>query len=359
MLSIGARVSLRLNGPLARTTTRLLSTPADAARRKLAFERVRTRIRTSADSGESNDDTVMNTHRWIDEEDALNQHRALSTLNPAYLQHADYTSLSYQVNPSISFLPRTLSFPVRFAKKDGTQEPFPEGTRGFFYYYSAPHLPQMAGGVRFRITSSGHPSSFSKGFDLLHEGLPWQIPLLNIASTIGQTLHSILRDQLLNEGLVTSQDLDHCLATTSLKKRLDPRTTLYRLEQPFHYVWVIGKTEAKQWAYAYTFADLRAQFRPLKRPYTGSALAQFELSTLPEHAGTETVVMRITKMLKPPTCVLPDYDGHLPPPAEGELVRRPMGAARSARVQPWYCDVNGPSDSAAALRILVKNGRAR
>jgi hypothetical protein len=65
--------------------------------------------------------------------------------------------------------------------------------------------------------------------------------------------------------------------------------------------------------------------------------------------------MRIVKMLTAPTCVLPDYDNTIPAPVEGELVRRPMGKARSSRLQPWYCDVVAEqSDSAAALRMLVE-----
>ncbi|KAJ7471974.1 hypothetical protein FB451DRAFT_1251570 [Mycena latifolia] len=321
--------------------------------------------RESEDLVDRDDDAeeMPSIRDWLDEDDKIHINRKLSTLNPAYLQPTDYISLSHMPSPSISFVPHTESFQIQFFKKDSRWEPFPKGTRGFLYYHARPHLPPMAGGVRFRITPSIHPSSFSDGFDLLRGSLPWEIPLHTITSAVGRK--TVLRDQLLIEGLVTQEDLDWCHTITPNKKRLDSRIALYTLNQPFPvafrrglHAWIIGKTEAQPWTYTYMFTDNRREFRPLVRPYSGHALAQFELSSLREHAGTTTVVMRIVKMLTPPTCVLPDYDGYVPPPAEGELVYRPMGHSRAARLQPWFCDVAGPSDSAAALRTLVENTRA-
>ncbi|KAJ7747612.1 hypothetical protein DFH07DRAFT_923751 [Mycena maculata] len=304
----------------------------------------------------------MSTRNWLDEDDRDLSQRALSTLSPAHLQHSDYIGLSHWQWPSVCFIPRTPSFSLRFHKKDQTSQPFPKGTRGFLYYYAPPnHLPPMAGGVRFRITPSGNPATFQKGVDLLHDGLPWQIPLHTIACAVGD--FEILRKQLLLERLVTQADLDQCLAATPNKKRLDHRTTLYGLNQPFPVAFhraqsatVVGSAGLKRWSYSYTFADNRMQHRPLARPYAGAALAQFERSPLPQHAGTQTLVLRITKMLAPPTCTLPRYDGYIPPPAEGALVRRPMGHARAVSLQPWHCDVAGASESAAALRMLLENG---
>jgi hypothetical protein len=136
----------------------------------------------------------------------------------------------------------------------------------------------MAGGLRFRITPRGLPSSFPDGHDLLHEGLPWEVPLASIASAVGRK--AVLRQQLLNEGLVTQADLDKCLALTPNKKRLDSKITLYRLGQPFPvafhhglHVWVVGGSEVKPWTYTYMFADNRAQYRPLVRPWTGASRA--------------------------------------------------------------------------------------
>ncbi|KAJ7086400.1 hypothetical protein B0H15DRAFT_801581 [Mycena belliarum] len=346
-----------------------MSAPAAAARRALNFERVRTRIvvdRTRADLPDAEDDgETPDIRDWLDRDESLFQTRRLSTLNPAYLQPADYTSFSFMANPSVSFLPHTSSCLVRYFIKDKKYQLFPKGTRGFLYYHSPRHLPPMAGGIRFRVTPSSNPWSFADGADLLQEGLPWEISLHSIASATGRT---VLRDQLLHEGLVSRAELDHARALVPQKKRFDARLAVYRLRQPFPvafdrglYLWAVGPTHALPWTYAQMFADNRRAYRPLVRPYTGSAVAQFELSPLPEHAGTATVVMRILRLLAAPACVLPGYDGYLPPPAEGALVARRMGHARGARLQPWACDVGAPSESesaaAAALRLLVENTR--
>ena len=54
----------------------------------------------------------------------------------------------------------------------------------------------------------------------------------------------------------------------------------------------------------------------------GSALVRFERSTLPEHKGTRSLVLRFLKIITPVKCVIPLYDGCVVPPMEGELHRR-------------------------------------
>lgn len=61
---------------------------------------------------------------------------------------------------------------------------------------------------------------------------------------------------------------------------------------------------------------------------------RFELSQLPEHAKSRVAVLRIVKMIEPPKLRIPDYDGHLPPPVEGQLVLRPPRAKRVGE-KPW------------------------
>ena len=56
--------------------------------------------------------------------------------------------------------------------------------------------------------------------------------------------------------------------------------------------------------------------------FVGSALARLERSTLPEHKGTRTVVLRFLKIIGPVKCVMPLYDGFVCCPKEGELHRR-------------------------------------
>ena len=51
-------------------------------------------------------------------------------------------------------------------------------------------------------------------------------------------------------------------------------------------------------------------------------MARFERSTLPEHEGTRTVVLRFLKIITSVKCVIPHYDGYIVPPKEGEFHRR-------------------------------------
>jgi hypothetical protein len=51
-------------------------------------------------------------------------------------------------------------------------------------------------------------------------------------------------------------------------------------------------------------------------------LVRFERSTLPDHKGTRTLVLRFLKIFTPVKCVIPLYDGKIVPPEEGELHRR-------------------------------------
>ncbi|KAJ7915656.1 hypothetical protein B0H13DRAFT_1610166 [Mycena leptocephala] len=281
----------------------------------------------------------MNTHDWFDEE---NKDNITAVDDPqSGIPHCRRLYHSQVCRPPAHLLHSTHPvLPYPYFKKDGAYQPFPVEARGFFYYHAPQTCPQWAGGLRFRITPRGLPSSFPDGHDLLHEGLPWAVPSRASPppSAGRRPAPAAAKRRARHTG-----DLDKCLALTPNKKRLDSKITLYRLGQPFPvafhhglHVWVVGETEVKPWTYTYMFADNRAQYRPLVRPIRSR---QFELSTLPEHAGTDTVVMRIVKMLTAPTCVLPDYDNTIPAPVEGELVRRPMGKARSSRLQPWYCDV--------------------
>jgi hypothetical protein len=72
-------------------------------------------------------------------------------------------------------------------------------------------------------------------------------------------------------------------------------------------------------------------------------LARFERSTVPEHKGTRTVVLRFIKIITPVKCVIPLYDGHIVPPEEGELHRRyPRNRKITAKLDPpvWGFDID-------------------
>ena len=57
--------------------------------------------------------------------------------------------------------------------------------------------------------------------------------------------------------------------------------------------------------------------------FLGIVLARLERSTLPEHRGTRTIVLRFLKIITPVKCVIPNYDDYISYPKEGELHQRP------------------------------------
>ena len=77
-------------------------------------------------------------------------------------------------------------------------------------------------------------------------------------------------------------------------------------------------------------------------------MARFERSTLPEHEGTRTVMLRFLKIITPVKCVIPHYDGYILPPEEGELYRRSNKATQKLNPPPWSADI----DKRALLRGL-------
>ena len=70
----------------------------------------------------------------------------------------------------------------------------------------------------------------------------------------------------------------------------------------------------------------------------GSALARFERSTLPEHNGTRTVVLSFLKIITPVKSVIPNYDGYIVAPQEGELHRR----CKWKRERLWSANIDDP-----------------
>jgi hypothetical protein len=76
---------------------------------------------------------------------------------------------------------------------------------------------------------------------------------------------------------------------------------------------------------------------------------RFELSSLPEHAKAP-IMLRVVKMITPPTLQIPDYDGHMPRPVEGELIYRAMGT--TAVLKPWGKSLS--CQLGKALRLLLE-----
>lgn len=121
------------------------------------------------------------------------------------------------------------------------------------------------------------------------------------------------------------------------------------------------------------FFALFAESRPMAiRPYTGAytihhlwiddsneslgaALARFEPSTLPDHKGTRTIVLRFLKILviTPVKCVIPHLDSYIRQPKEGELHWRFRRAMRPSAWIPWGLNIDKPNST-----VGIKNTRA-
>ncbi|KAJ7842953.1 hypothetical protein B0H14DRAFT_3690438 [Mycena olivaceomarginata] len=231
-----------------------------------------------------------------------------------------------------------------------TLQPFPPRSAGFFYYHRDPDAAPLEGSIRFRVTSDNAPSSFNRGHDLLlPSGLPWQIILPQVAC--GKS-YSRLRDQLLEENLVTAKQLLQCRDIFGEIKRIFPRVVLFRMNQEFPVEFtgqialaVVGKVlHRPHWS---------SLFRQgTSFPITGSGVARFEPSTDPEYAGRRVVHLRITKIGNPVS--ITEEETTLLKPEAGQLLVRPS----HSRIEPWAYDIDASNTVAAtALRALWDNSR--
>ena len=82
----------------------------------------------------------------------------------------------------------------------------------------------------------------------------------------------------------------------------------------------------------------------------GTALARFERSTLLEHVGKRTVVLRFLKMITPVKCIIPSYDGHICRPEEGELYRRSRYNSLEKRM--WSVNIDNKFESKGSCSII-------
>jgi hypothetical protein len=74
--------------------------------------------------------------------------------------------------------------------------------------------------------------------------------------------------------------------------------------------------------------------------FVGKALVRFERSTLQEHQGTKTVVLRFLKIITFVECVMPLYDDFIHYPKEGELYRRTSRESGVLDHQVWSVDID-------------------
>ena len=239
--------------------------------------------------------------------------------------------------------------------------PYPPDTNAFLYYFMPRGKPSIAGELRLRLTSSGDPASFESGSDLLGtNGQPWSRPLPYLPRYYLPLYEKLREEELVSDGL------DRVLSTLPSKfpsYRAPHR--LYTLDDTFIidfscnrlYFHVITEKGFETMLFIRTFRDRRKICNGA--PYTGehtnrhllllydyshefigSALARFERSTLLEHEGTRTVVLRFLKIITPVKCVIPLYDGYICCPKEGELYQKKSGLKACQKV--WSVDIDKP-----------------
>ncbi|KAI0064514.1 hypothetical protein BV25DRAFT_1822876 [Artomyces pyxidatus] len=169
----------------------------------------------------------------------------IRTLDPKRLQREDFVDLSHRLRrgygiPSVSSNAMAVCGYTSSEKRD----PFPGGTRGFFYYHPPTPPDTILGEVRFRVTASDDPASFSTGSDLIGPGArPWRVP----PSVMSPTVRSgaAFGQLLLAEKLVTQAQLD--LWTQLPRENSDTVPLLTHFGQPFFvdfsrphvYNWVV------------------------------------------------------------------------------------------------------------------------
>ncbi|KAJ7278331.1 hypothetical protein C8J57DRAFT_1713199 [Mycena rebaudengoi] len=284
--------------------------------------------------------------------------REISSLDPALLQPADFVDMSHHSSFAVSFIYSGAGdgSPLTYAQLEAKKKPFPVDSRGFLYYHSDPNHSPLAGSVRLRTTTDNAPSSFDHGQDLLTPaGMPWKITVPQIAA---RKMYARLCDQLLREGMVTDALLSRSRTIFGDRSNTHPDLTVFGLHHPFLVNFqmslclaIVGPT-AVHAVQLKVFAEWVVSRTRRQRlfPFTGTGVACFERSTLPEHANKYVLVLRILKILEPVTCTIQDYTGRVGWPKEGELL---MVSNRNGPQRPWSYDVDRNTLTGAALRNLI------
>jgi len=224
--------------------------------------------------------------------------------------------------------------------------PYPPGTAAFLYYCMSPEKPRISGELRLRVASSDDYASFESGSDLLRlDGRPWSHSLRDVSK-----YYTSLYEKLKEDGLV-SHDLDAVLSTLP---RVFKNHAIYTLNDTFvvdfshnnaHFA-IITEQGVESIRFTRAFEERRLSITTL--PYTGRALARFERSTLPDHKGTRTVVLRFLEIITSVKCLIPLYDDYIVAPKEGELHRRSRKAIDKFNPPAWSVNI----DKSASLRGL-------
>jgi hypothetical protein len=229
----------------------------------------------------------------------------------------------------------------------GRRDSWPLHSQGFLYYFCPLNRPRIASELRLRLTPTNDASTFDQGKDLCFTqpnpvgavGHPWRRPLYSIAKHSGSRP---IYERLVEEGLV-SPELDKSIQSlpklTFMYSRCQIVHSIYDtfiLDLASDWITLVAITESG-------IAKIRIlrQFRDFrfdKVPYSGTVLARFEPSALPQHADTRTVVLRVVQELTPVRCLRPHYDGYIERPRQDHLFTKQF----HGKLRPWSIDIDSP-----------------
>jgi len=129
---------------------------------------------------------------------------------------------------------------------------------------------------------------------------------------------------------------------------------LYTLSDPF--IFSLNQTKVMTVITEDRLENFR--FRPLydfvlgQFPFTGTVLARFEKSDLPEHKHRPGVVVRVLEILSPINCVISDYDYNTQMPEVGQFIAKRKLSGRYGNYHPWSIDISENTAVAKSLRLL-------
>ncbi|KAG6888307.1 hypothetical protein C0992_008872 [Termitomyces sp. T32_za158] len=265
-------------------------------------------------------------------------HRHCHTLDPHLFRTSDIIDLSGLTIPRVEVEGDLVA--LHYFNSGKNRLAFPHNARGFLYYHREPGTPPSSGEIRFRVTPDDDVMDFDNGTDLTSSNyMTWSISLFQV-SNLGMLP---FRSLLIREGWADNALIDS-MAGKVFRGQKRP---LHYLEQPFvidlqcHDIILRvfdGVTVAKV-RLQLPFRDNRMMVEA--NPYSGHVLLRLERSTLPQHANSRVIVVRVLKILEEPKVVIPDYDMRLPLPEEGKLFPS-ISRDRRSKV-PYTINLENPS----------------
>ncbi|KAF9031316.1 hypothetical protein BJ165DRAFT_1599301 [Panaeolus papilionaceus] len=296
---------------------------------------------------------------------ATRQNRPIITLDPKKLVQLQQPAIDLSNLQVARVFPLGGYSVLKFDSRSTQYIPFPSGTRGFLYYHSPSDRPRIAGQLRFRVTPSDDPASFSHGHDLTfsrtspRSPTPWNIYCFNIPNN---KAYASLHSHLVNEGLVEGSLVAAIRKMRPIQKLDNGTKFLFTLSDPFEIdyakspiIKLRAVTEYGQGNITY----IRTLSESIPTFKSGIINACFERSTLPEHEGNRVVVMRCLRVVEPLVMKSPKIGQIMDPqsistytPTPGQILQNLPRGQKTARA--WSMDISDDSKhlSAPALRLL-------